>query len=556
MQLLLLPRLIPWVINGMKATVVFNNIKLPINASVKEAFSVARRRLCKLVSCDDASFAVYKRSIDARHKDNIQFVYSISASLDAEVLTKITPEKLKLADATMVDREFPQPKTGAQELSSPPVVVGTGPCGLFCALLLAEWGYNPIVLERGGTVEERRRAIDRFNTFHILDKDTNIQFGAGGAGTFSDGKLVTRVNDPLTSYVIERFIEFGAPENIRYVAKPHVGTDILSIIVDKMLDRIVELGGRIEYHTKFISPKVSSGRITHIVTNRGELEAGALILAIGHSARDTYESLMKLGVSIEAKSFSVGMRIEHLAYDIDRAMYGDFAGHDALGHAEYTLSHNTKERGVYTFCMCPGGEVVAAASEEGGVVVNGMSYHSRSGINSNSAIACTVFREDYGSTPTAAINFQRKIEKEAFAAGGGDYSAPIITVGDFLEGKCKTEPTTIKPTYMFSSSVRLAAPERYLPKFITESIKNAITAFDKRISGFASPNAVLTGAETRTSAPVRILRDPQTRLATGYDNFYPAGEGAGYAGGITSAAVDGIRTAISLIETYKPLLHR
>ena len=540
----------------MEVTVVFNNIKLPVNASHKEAFSVARRRLVKLIGSRDASFTIYKRSVDARHKDNVSFVYSVAASVGSDALKYISRDRLTSLDASILDRSFPEPKPGTTPLSAPPVVVGTGPCGLFCALLLAEWGYKPVVLERGGTVKERKAAVERFNKLHVLDSETNIQFGAGGAGTFSDGKLVTRVCDPLTSYVLERFVEYGAPENIRYLAKPHVGTDILSVIVDGMLARIIELGGSVEYHTKFISPVTFGGKVTGVKTNRGEIEAGALVLAVGHSARDTYESLMSLGLAIEPKDFSVGMRIEHLADDIDRAMYGDFAGNEALGHAEYTLSHNTKERGVYTFCMCPGGEVVAAASEEGGVVVNGMSYHSRSGRNSNSAVLCSVFRSDYGSTPEAAISFQRKIERAAFAAGGADYSAPIITVGDFLRGELKNEPNIVTPTYMSGTHVKLATPESYLPTFVTESIKGALSSFDRRIPGFAASHAVFTGAETRTSSPIRILRDPKTRLAMGYYNLYPAGEGAGYAGGITSAAVDGIKTAIALIEEYKPILRR
>lgn len=537
----------------METAVVFNNIKLPIDASVKEAFSVAKRKLAKLSSeHSSVVFSVYRRSVDARRKDKICFVYSISAKISAEAAAAIDRGRLASADAVITEREKPNIRPGKLQLSSPPVVVGSGPSGLFAALLLAEWGYRPVLLERGGSVSERRLAIERFNTLHILDTETNIQFGAGGAGTFSDGKLVTRVNDPLTAYVLDRFIEFGAPENIRYIAKPHVGTDILSVIVDRMLARIAELGGRVEYHTKFISPKVTSGRITHVLTSKGEIEAGALILAVGHSARDTYEELMRLGVAIEAKAFSVGMRIEHLAEDIDRSMYGDLAGHPALGHAEYNLSHNTKERGVYTFCMCPGGEVVAAASEELGVVVNGMSYNSRSGRNSNSAVACTVFREDYGATPMAAIEFQRGIERAAYTSGGGGYAAPIITVGDFLDGKCRREPSRVTPTYMSGGNVTLSSPDTYLPGIVTESIKGALMSFDRRIAGFAARDAVLTGAETRTSSPLRILRNPETRLALGFENFYPAGEGAGYAGGITSAAIDGIKTAIALIESYEP----
>jgi uncharacterized FAD-dependent dehydrogenase len=364
--------------------------------------------------------------------------------------------------------------------------------------------------------------------------------------------LVTRINDGLSEYVLEKFVEFGAPDEILYLAKPHIGTDILCKIVDKMISRIVELGGQIKYHTQLIDISVSNGEIVSAKTNNGDIECGAMILAIGHSARDTYEMLLNKGLFIEAKNFSVGMRIEHIAYDIDKSMYGDKAGDPNLGHAEYALSHNTKQRGVYTFCMCPGGEVVAATSEEGGVVVNGMSHHARDGRNSNSAVVCSVFKEDYGATPLDAIKFQRSIERAAFLAGGENYSAPIITFGDFVNNKALSDPKRIVPTYMEGSGVKLALPDKYLPSFISTSIRDAIFAFDNKIKGFAALDAVLTGAETRTSAPVRILRNNESRLALGFNNLYPSGEGAGYAGGITSAAIDGIRTALALMKKFKP----
>lgn len=304
------------------------------------------------------------------------------------------------------------------------------------------------------------------------------------------------------------------------------------------------------YNTKYISPLLSGNRVRGVLTDKGEIACGALILAIGHSARDTYEKIIASDISVEAKSFSVGMRVEHLAEDIDYALYGSAAATPGLGHAEYTLSHNTKTRGTYTFCMCPGGVVVAAASEEGGVVVNGMSYSARGERNSNSAVVTTVFREDYGSDPMSAIGFQRKIERAAFLAGGGGYAAPIITVGDFLRGECKSEPSRILPSYMSGSNVKLATPDSYLPDFVCSGIRSALVDFDKRIAGFAAPDAILTGAETRTSAPIRILRDKDTRTAIGYQNIYPAGEGAGYAGGITSAAIDGVKSALALMKCY------
>ena len=526
-----------------------SNIKLSVNASHAEAFSVALAKLKKSgVSLREPTCSVYRRSVDARKRTSIMFVYTIAVSAFSNA-------KAHFVAKDIAEHEDIKPEiiTGTEPLVARPMVVGTGPCGLFAALLLAKEGYKPIVIERGGCVSDRLIAREKFNTLRILDPENNVQFGAGGAGTFSDGKLVTRIADPLTSYVLDALVEFGAPEEIRFVARPHVGTDVLANVVDQMLSKIAELGGEVLYNTKLIDFTAITDKITAVKTTKGDFKVGALVLAIGHSARDTYEMLLSKNLSIEAKSFSVGMRIEHLTKAIDRAMYGDFAGSPALGHAEYNLSHDTKNRGVYTFCMCPGGEVVAAASEEGGVVVNGMSNSKRDGLNSNSAVVCSIFREDYGATPEKAINFQRKIEKNAYFAGSSDYSAPIITVGDFLSDNLSHTPSRVQPTYMNGEHVRLARPTDFLPEFVCNSIKGALVAFDKRISGFASSDAVLTGAETRTSAPVRILRDSETRLALGYNNLYPAGEGAGYAGGITSAAIDGIKTALSLIKRYHPI---
>lgn len=536
----------------IKKILLVNNIKLPVNASVKEAFSVARRTLRRggLDSFAE-DYVIYRRSVDARRKPNIFYVYTIAVSGDFPDVPLDLQKKIGISIEEQ--KPFVMPELGESVLSAPPVVVGSGPCGLFAGLILAEAGYKPIILERGGSIQERKASVDRFNKEQVLDPETNIQFGAGGAGTFSDGKLVTRVNDPLTSYVLERFIEFGAPEEIRYIAKPHVGTDVLSVVVDRMLEKIKELGGEIRYNTKFISANTNLGKVTSVKTNNGDIPCGALILAIGHSARDTYEYLLGEGMNIEAKPISVGMRIEHLAEDIDYSLYGDVAGTPGLGHAEYNLSCNTKTRGTYTFCMCPGGIVVAAASEEGGVVVNGMSYHSRAGRNSNSAVVTSVFQSDYGGTPRAAIEFQRKIERAAYKAGGANYYAPIITVGDFLSSELKTEPKRILPEYMCQNQTKLARPEDYLPSFVTEGVRSALYNFDRKISGFAAPDAVLTGAETRTSAPVRIIRDMDSKLATGYTNIFPAGEGAGYAGGITSAALDGIKSAFALMRIFRPI---
>ena len=535
------------------ATLLINNIRLSPDASEQEAFSVAGGRLRSAgLKTDGVVYSIYRKSVDARKKDAVSLIYTVAAEIKVQIDDKLAGRLREKSIATLVS-ETPVVSYGDEKLSAPPVIVGSGPCGMFAALMLAENGYHPVVIERGATTTERKEEVSRFFRTRVLDPDTNIQFGAGGAGTFSDGKLVTRTNDPLISYVLRRFVDFGAPESILTLAKPHVGTDILLGIVDRVLARVCELGGKVLYRTKFCGVNRRDNRVFSVTTDKGDIPAGALIMAIGHSSRDTYEMLIKDGFSIEAKPFSVGMRIEHPTELIDRAMYGKYAGHPALGHAEYALSHNTKVRGVYTFCMCPGGEVIAATSEQGAVVTNGMSYHARSGKNSNSAVVCSVFREDYGGTPICAIEFQRKIERAAFSAGGKDYSAPVITVGDFLSGGMPThESSTVCPTYM-GGGVRYASPDNYLPEFVTKGIRGAIPVFDRAINGFASPDALLTGAETRTSAPVRILRDNETRLCVGSDNIYPAGEGAGYAGGITSAAVDGIKTAVAVMRRYSAL---
>ncbi len=501
-------------------------------------------------SLKPALYKIYKRSVDARKKNDIKLVYTVLA----ECADAFVPEdRLKKYGMSVLDEKDIDITVGTEQMNGRPVVVGFGPAGMFCAMLLAENGYRPIVIERGDDVDTRVQAKSRFYKTHQLDTESNIQFGAGGAGTFSDGKLVTRINDPMCSYVLRRMHELGAPSEILTRAKPHVGTDNLVDVVKNADRRIRELGGEIIYRCRLDGIDFDSrGNVRQITVNSNKrISCGALCLCIGHSARDTYAMLMKNGINIIPKPFSVGVRIEHLRSDIDRAMYGDERLAHILGPAEYNLSHDTKTRGVYTFCMCPGGEVVAAASEENGVVVNGMSNYKRDGINSNCAVAVSVFGSDYGATVEGAISFQRTLERAAFSAGGGEYCAPVTTLGDFFDKRSGTAPSRIKPTYMNGENYRLCDFSSFCPDFIYNSLRGGIAAFDKKINGFASPDAVLSAFETRTSAPVRIIRT-EARNAEGHDNLYPCGEGAGYAGGITSAAVDGIKTAVEIISRYSP----
>lgn len=532
-----------------RKTYILKEIKLPLDKSGEAAIAFAKKKLKSLnLLSGDTDFFIYRRSVDARKKDAIKLVYAVAirGSWTASEERKLSQNGLMLLSERKVAVEY-----GNEILKARPLIVGSGPAGMFSALLLAENGYKPILIERGASVFERAKRIEAFSCSRVLDENSNIQFGAGGAGTFSDGKLVTRINDPYSSYVIERFVEFGAPESIKYLAKPHIGTDYLQKIVDRILSKVLSLGGEVLYHTCFEGVKRLSDGTLSVRTNKGDISCGLLVLAIGHSARDTYENLISSGFSLEAKPFSVGVRIEHLRKNIDEAMYGGFASHPALSSAEYSLSANTDKRGVYTFCMCPGGQVVAAASENGGVVVNGMSNHARDGVNSNSAVAVSVFREDYGNTPIKAIEFQRKIERAAFSAGGNNYNAPICTVGDFLKCKFGSVPTDVMPTYMNGKGCTLSRLDDFLPSFVCDALRDGLVSFDKKLKGFASDSAILTGAETRTSSPIRILRS-DARLALGEDLIYPCGEGAGYAGGITSASLDGLHTAQAIMQRYKP----
>ena len=530
---------------------IVSGISLSPDVSENEACIIAANELKRAglnLNPAQIHFSIYKHSVDARKKNDIKLVYSVAARFDAPMDIRV-PVGKKYRISVISDEEL-DIKYGNERSINRPLVVGMGPAGLFCALLLAENGYSPIIIDRGDSVDERSKKYETFCAFGILDTESNIQFGAGGAGTFSDGKLLTRINDPKINYVLKRFCDFGAPEEILTAAKPHIGTDLLLGIVDKMLCEIERLGGTVMYRTRLDGLTENEDGSVMAYTSRGEILCSSVILATGHSARDTYKMLLESGYMIQAKSFSVGVRIEHLREDIDKALYGDMAGHSRLGKGEYHLSDTTGDRGVYTFCMCPGGEIVAAASEEGGVVVNGMSRNARDGKNSNSAIAVSVRLTDFDGTPTGAIEFQREIEQRAFVCGGGDYYAPMQTVGDFLNRTSGSEPTRVLPTYR-DGKVRPADISAILPEFVCRELRLGIRSFDRKINGFASDSAVLTGVETRTSAPVRIMRG-EALTAIGKKSVYPCGEGAGYAGGITSAAIDGIRIALKIMERFAP----
>ena len=500
-----------------------------------EAIHKAASRIYKSTGVKPRSLKISKKSIDARR--DISFVYTVYAEIDGGRWNDPDIKPCSEAELNL--------SRGTTPMNHRPVIVGFGPAGMFAGLLLAENGYAPLILERGGDVDERVAAVEKFTREGSLDVNTNIQFGAGGAGTFSDGKLTTRINDPLIAYVLKILHELGAPEDILYKAKPHIGTDILREVVKNADRRIRELGGEIRYHAA--AKNIASSSVT---ADGEKIPFDALILATGHSARDTYAELLSAGFLVQPKAFSVGVRAEHLRSDIDKALFGIHAGDEALGRGEYQLSHREGERGCYTFCMCPGGTVVPSASEEGGVVTNGMSTRARDGRNANAAVCVSVLPSDYGSDPARAIEFQRNLERAAFAAGGRNYYAPMQTVGDLLNGRTGTEPSKIIPTYR-DGLVTPADLNQIFPPFVTGMLKTGLSAFGRKIRGYADDCVPLTGVETRTSAPVRIVRDENCQ-AVGHPGIYPCGEGAGYAGGIVSAAVDGIRVASRIISEFAP----
>ena len=490
------------------------------------------------------TLAIRKKSLDARRKPELWWIYTVGVTVDGKEETLAA--RCKTA-AVVQDHPYPIPEVSAPALR--PVVVGFGPAGMFAALLLAMAGARPIVLERGEDVRARSAKVEAFRAGGAFDPESNVQFGEGGAGTFSDGKLNTNTHDRRIRWVLEQFAAHGAPEHIRYDAKPHIGTDVLVDVVKTIREDVIARGGEVRFRHRVIGIEVNGGALAalRVQTPEGEtrIPAQQAIFAIGHSARDTFRMLSAAGLPMEPKPFSMGVRIEHRQEAVDQAQYGRARG-DTLPPADYSLNCRTEHGSAYTFCMCPGGEVFAAASEPGGVVTNGMSRSRRDGENANAALLVTLQPEDFpGGGVFAGMEWQRAIEQAAFRYGGGNYHAPAQLAGDFLAGVASTGARSVIPSYR--PGVRWGALDAVLPERITAVLREAIPALGRKLRGFDDPDAVLTAPETRSSSPVRILRG-EDYCSAAVAGLYPCGEGAGYAGGITSAAVDGMRCAEAVLK--------
>ncbi len=527
-----------------------DNLSLPLGYTADMLTEAVLRRL-RIHADQLISLTLAKKSVDARDKGDVHFVLSVDVKLKNE---EAVLKRLKPGIASRYAPPAP-PMVHRVSFGKSPVVVGAGPAGLFAALTLAQAGANPILIERGQSVEGRTKAVEAMQKDGILDPESNVQFGEGGAGAFSDGKLTTGTKSPYIRHVLNTFVRHGAPEEILYLSKPHIGTDRLKGVVSGIREEIIRLGGTVLFDT-CVTELITHGhhvagvRVRHGSETR-EILTDAVLLAIGHSARDTMQRLFQQGVRMVQKPFAMGVRIEHPQALISQAQYGKAWQHPALGAADYKLAVHTPDgRGTYTFCMCPGGEVIAAASQTGGVCVNGMSYHARAGRNANAALLVGVRPEDFGDDhPLAGFVWQRSIEQAAYRLGGGSYHAPVQRVEDLLAGRATPRLGDVLPTYQ--PGVTCADLRECLPDFIIEDLKFGIRRMDGQLRGFAHPDAVLTGVETRSSSPVRLPRDRVTCMAEDVDGLYPVGEGAGYAGGIMSAAVDGIVAAMAAMERSK-----
>lgn len=523
-----------------------SNIKISIDEDPSIIEKLVIKKL-KIKSNDLVKYYIYKEAIDAR-KGNINFVYTVDVQVKNEdkILNKHIKDVVKIKEL-----KYEGVESGTEKLDKRPVIIGSGPAGLFAALVLAQRGYKPLLLERGLDVDRRSEDIDLFWKERRFKNNSNVQFGEGGAGTFSDGKLTTRIKDIRCRKVLEELVNFGSPEEILYSHKPHVGTDILKGVVKNIRNEIIRLGGEVRFDSKVTDICRVDNGIKSITINDNEvIDTNIVVLAIGHSARDTYEMLYERGVHIIQKPFAIGARIEHPQELINKSQYKDFHNHPRLGAADYRLiEHTSNGRTAYTFCMCPGGSVIASASNEGQVVTNGMSEHARDKENANSAFLVNVVPGDFGSDhPLAGMYFQEKYERLAYELGGQNYNAPVQLVGDFLNDRISTKIGSVKPSY--EPGYTFVDLRECLPQFVTETMKEALSGFDRKIKGFAMDDAVLTAVETRSSAPIRIVRDDETLESINTRNLYPCGEGAGYAGGIVTAAVDGIKCAEKIIGKY------
>lgn len=533
--------------------------------SERRAVRTAVLRRLHAAPDDVTGVELRRRSVDARKRDNVHLTVTARVTLrgganaERALLAKLARRKNDRGIQQVEDHTPLLPPRVAKSPARRPVVVGAGCAGLFCALALASAGLDPILVERGDDASRRGEAVRRFNETGELDCESNIQFGAGGAGTFSDGKLTTGTKSALHRLVLDTFVEAGAAPEIAWDAKPHIGSDVLPGVVDHICARIRELGGEIRFRTRLVGIDMAGGstapRVEAVSLERREpsgllveerLRTDALVLACGHSARDVFELLRDLGVALDRKTFAMGVRIEHLQADIDRAQYGPSAGHPALGAAPYKLvAHLPSGRSAYSFCMCPGGYVVAAASEEGGVVTNGMSLAARAGVNANSGLLANVLPSDLpGDDPLAGIELQRQCERAAFEMGGGGYVAPAQLVGDFLRREASSAAGRVRPTY--PRGVAWGEVDGCLPPYVAETLREAIPAMARHLRGFDDAEAVLTGVESRSSSPVRVTRSEGFQSVS-HAGLFPAGEGAGYAGGIMSAATDGLRVADAVI---------
>lgn len=525
--------------------IIISEVKSALDESKEEILFKTLKKF-KISLEEISSMDIYKTSLDARRHSDIHFVNSIYISLVASNREINICKNNRFC--THVQPSGFNPIRMTDNYCGRPIIVGFGPAGMFCALALAENGYRPIVLERGESIENRIHNVSNFWNGGNFNEHSNVQFGEGGAGTFSDGKLTTRIKDELCRYVFERLVEFGAPNDILTKAKAHIGTDKLRNVVKNIRNRIVQLGGEVYFNSKMEDFTILNNKVISVKSKHLEISPCAMILAVGHSARDTFELVLSKDIMVQPKPFSVGVRIEHSQESVNRSLYGEHFNNPLLPVGEYQLSHRMKDgRAVYTFCMCPGGYVVPSSSEVGGVVTNGMSEYARNGKNSNSAMVVSVSSKDYGEHPMDSINFARTIEQKAYILTGKTYKAPAISVGGFLNDKIEVS-SNISPTY--ARGVIPCDLNKLFPNFITDMLKVGINQFSKKMQCFGDTNAIMTAPETRTSSPIRILRDIDTLNSVSVTNLYPCGEGAGYSGGITSSAVDGLKVALKVMEKY------